>query len=65
MSFLKPRSPRIYISFGIPDHTTSPGDPNIQGSRLQNAIMGSVQPIEELDVLLVGAGFGAFTMLNK
>jgi len=28
--------------------------------------MGSIQePIEELDVLLVGAGFGSFTMLNK
>ncbi|KAH6719617.1 cyclohexanone monooxygenase [Leptodontidium sp. MPI-SDFR-AT-0119] len=27
--------------------------------------MGSVQPVQELDVLLVGAGFGAFTMLNK
>ncbi|CZS99946.1 related to monooxigenase [Rhynchosporium agropyri] len=27
--------------------------------------MGSVQPILELDALLVGAGFGSFTMLNK
>ncbi|KAK6585701.1 hypothetical protein PZA11_002428 [Diplocarpon coronariae] len=27
--------------------------------------MGSIQPTEELDVLLVGAGFGSFTMLNK
>jgi hypothetical protein len=28
--------------------------------------MGSAStPMEEVDVLLVGAGFGAFTMLNK
>jgi len=27
--------------------------------------MADNEPIPEVDVLLVGAGFGAFTMLNK
>ena len=34
------------------------------GSKRAKPIMGSVQ-IEEVDVLLVGAGFGSFTVLNK
>jgi hypothetical protein len=29
------------------------------------ATMADNEPIPEVDVLIVGAGFGAFTMLNK